>query len=146
MASSIIIFALRLLLIEKTIQHFHIQTTKMPKNIELTAPIVEAVQDKKGQNITIIDLSEIQTAPTAKFIICEGRSPAQVSAIADSVRDSLLEKYGRKPYNYDGYRNSQWIVVDYGEVVVHVFIPEFRERYALEELWGDAPQTRIEEL
>ena len=62
----------------------------------------------------------------------------QVGAIADSVRDYVLRNGGVKPYNYDGYGNSEWIVVDYGDVMVHIFVPEARSRYCLEELWSDA--------
>jgi ribosome-associated protein len=70
----------------------------------------------------------------------------QVSAIADSIREYLLEHAGIKPYNYDGYQNSQWIVIDYGHTLVHVFIPEFRSLYNLEELWSDAKITQIPDL
>jgi ribosome-associated protein len=74
----------------------------------------------------------------AKFIIAQGTSTMQVGAIADSVRDYVLRNGGVKPYNYDGYGNSEWIVVDYGDVMVHIFVPEARSRYCLEELWSDA--------
>ena len=70
----------------------------------------------------------------------------QVTAIADSIRDYLLEKARIKPYNYDGYRNAQWIVIDYGDTLVHVFTPETRQYYNLEELWSDATITRIPDL
>lgn len=70
----------------------------------------------------------------------------QVAAIADNVREFLQKEAGVKPYNYDGYRNSQWIVIDYGDVFVHVFLPETREYYNLEELWSDAPTTEIPDL
>ena len=106
--------------------------------IDISPDIVEAIKDKKGSKITIIDLEGIETAPAFKFVICQGRSTSQVSAIADAVRDDILEKTGIKPYNYDGYRNSQWIVIDYGNVMVHVFLPDTREFYNLEDLWSDA--------
>ena len=108
--------------------------------------IVDAIQDKKGCGITIVDLSDIESAPAHEFIICQGRTPQQVAAIADNVRDSLLEKVHAKPYNYDGYRNAQWIVVDYGSTLVHVFVPDARSLYNLEELWNDAVLTEIPDL
>lgn len=108
--------------------------------------IVEAIQDKKGCGITVMDLSEIESAPAQEFIICEGRSPQQVAAIADNVREELLEKARIKPYNYDGYRNSSWIVIDYGSTLVHVFVPEQRNLYNLEELWSDAVVAEIPDL
>ncbi len=110
---------------------------------ELRNRIIDAIQDKKGRGITLMDLSGIESAPTREFIICEGRTPQQVAAIADNVRDQLLEQVRVKPYNYDGYRNARWIVVDYGSVMVHVFVPDDRTLYSLEELWSDAVVTEI---
>lgn len=116
-------------------------------NIEkLSDLIVEAIQDKKGQKITLIDMSAIESAPASEFIICQGKSTSQVSAIADSVREEIQKKTGLKPYNYDGYRNSQWIVIDYGNIFVHVFLPDYREFYNLEELWSDAKTFQVADL
>lgn len=108
--------------------------------------ITEGIQDRKGHKITIVDLSHIDAAATEKFIICEGSSNMQVSAIADSVREYLHKNAGIKPYNYDGYQNAQWIVIDYGNILVHVFQPEIRSYYNLEELWSDAAITEIPDL
>lgn len=108
--------------------------------------IIEGIQERKGRNITHIDLSHIESAATSNFIICEGSSSMQVSAIADSVREYLLQKAGIKPFNYSGYENSQWIVIDYGHTIVHVFIPAERTRYNLEQLWNDAPALQIPDL
>ena len=105
--------------------------------------IIEGIQDRKGRAITVVDMSHIEGAAASKFIICEGSSSMQVGAIADNVRESLLEKIRVKPYNYDGYANSEWIVVDYGDILVHVFRPETRQRYNLEDLWSDAVLTEI---
>ena len=113
---------------------------------ELTKYIIDAIQDKKGRGISIVDLEEMETAPTREFIICEGRTPQQVAAIADNVRESLLDNHRIKPYNYDGYKNARWIVIDYGSVMVHVFVPDARQMYNLEELWGDAPITEVPDL
>lgn len=113
---------------------------------ELRNRIIDAIQDKKGRGITLVDLSGIESAPTREFIICEGRTPQQVAAIADNVRDQLLEQVRVKPYNYDGYRNARWIVVDYGSVMVHIFVPDARTLYSLEELWNDAAITEIPDL
>jgi ribosome-associated protein len=81
-----------------------------------------------------------------KFIIAEGTSSMQVGSIADSVREYVQEKSKVKPYNYDGYTNAEWIVIDYGEIMVHIFVPEDRKRYNLEELWSDAIITEIPNL
>lgn len=108
--------------------------------------VTEGIQERKGKHITHIDLSRNESSAASNFIICEGSSPIQVSAIADSVREYLLEHAGIKPYNYDGYANAQWIVIDYGNTLVHVFLPSERSRYNLEELWSDASITEIPDL
>lgn len=100
--------------------------------------IIEFIRERKGRRITRVDLSNIESSAASNFIICEGSSTTQVSAIADNIREQLLEQCGVKPYNYDGYQSSQWIVLDYGDTLVHVFLPEVRSRYNLEELWSDA--------
>ena len=113
---------------------------------ELLDLITEGIQERKGHAICHVDLSDIESSGVSHLVICEGNSTMQVSAIADSVRDYRLEHGNVKPYNYDGYRNSQWIVIDYGDILVHVFLPQERERYNLEELWSDAKITHIADL
>ena len=83
--------------------------------------IIEGIQERKGKHITVVDLTEIEGAAASGFVICQGSSTMQVSAIADSVREYVQEQGGVKPYNYDGYQNSQWIVLDYGDWFVHIF-------------------------
>lgn len=118
----------------------------MQKKIDITPQIIEAITDKKGKKITLIDLSDFETAPTGRLVICQGNSTSQVSAIADSIREKVYEECQTKPYNYDGYRNSQWIVIDYGDLMVHVFQPQFREFYSLESLWNDAPVENLPDI
>ena len=113
---------------------------------ELTDLIVQGIQERKGRAITLIDLSAIESSAASDFIVCEGTSSMHVAAIADCVRDYLLENYGLKPYNYDGYGNASWIVIDYGSALVHVFTHEERQRYNLEELWSDGKITEIPDL
>lgn len=117
----------------------------MPIN-NLTNVIIEAIQDKKGQDITLLDLSNIESSPAPEMIICQARSTSQVSSVADNIRDEVSRKMHIKPYAVDGYRNSQWIVIDYGSIMVHVFLPEPREFYNLEELWSDGKLTDIPNL
>ena len=116
------------------------------KNSEKIHEIIEAITDKKGSKITVLDMSEIDSAPADRFVVCQGKSTSQVSAIADSIRDRVFNNLKSKPYNYDGYKNSQWIVIDYGDVMVHVFLPEFRDFYNLEELWNDANIPNLPDL
>lgn len=118
----------------------------MTEKKDITPIIVEAIQDVKGNKIVEIDLEKVEGASTGKFIICQGRSTSQVSSIADSVREKVQKNTGRKPYNYDGYRNSQWIAIDYGDVMVHVFLPDVRTFYNLEDLWSDGIFTEIPDI
>lgn len=108
--------------------------------------IVEAIQDKKGTSVCSIDLSGIPTAPASGFIICQGKTPSQTSAIADNIILKARESSGRKPSKIDGMRNGQWIIIDFGEVMVHVFTPDFREFYNLEDLWSDGSIEVIPDL
>lgn len=112
----------------------------------LIKKIIEGIQEKKGKKITTVDLTKIGSASAGHFIICEGNSTMQVSSIADSIREYVRENINIKPFGYDGYQNSQWIVIDYGDILVHVFLPEYREYYKLEQLWNDAKLTDIPDL
>lgn len=109
----------------------------------LQACIIDAITDRKGRDISIVDMTHIESAPLSQFIIAEGSSTTNVAAIADHVREKVQELTGIKPYNYDGYKASEWIVIDYGHLLVHIFLPETRSRYRLEELWSDAAITDL---
>lgn len=108
--------------------------------------IIEGIHERKGRGVTVVDMSAIESAAASRFIIACGSSSMQVAAVADSVREYVLEHGGVKPFNYDGYSNSEWIVIDYGDTLVHIFMPETRERYRLEELWSDAVITDVPDL
>lgn len=118
----------------------------MTNSTDIIKLIIEGIQERKGRKITHVNLSTIESAATENFVICEGTSSMHVSSIADSIREYLHKEAGIKPYNYDGYRNSQWIVIDYGNTIVHVFLPEIRSLYNLEELWSDAPINEIPDI
>lgn len=118
----------------------------MTENTDLKRLIIEGIQDRKGRGITLVDLSKIDGAAVDEFIICQGSSTMQVASIADNIREYVQTQSGQKPYNYDGYKNSQWIVIDYGSTLVHVFLPEIRQLYNLEELWSDARLEQVADL
>lgn len=118
----------------------------MNETIDLQKLIIEGIENRKGKDITIVDMSHIDSAPTPMFIIANGTSSMQVGSIADSVGEHVQEQSGAKPYNYDGYTNSEWIVIDYGSILVHIFLPTTRERYNLEELWSDAIINHLPDL
>lgn len=104
--------------------------------------IVKGMEEKKGNDITLIDLREVKGAVTDYFVICSGESDRQVQAIAKSVEEFVDKEIDEDPYHREGYENSEWILLDYVNVVAHVFIPEKREFFALEDLWGDGVITR----
>jgi len=106
--------------------------------------VVEGLQEIKGQNITVLDLREIENAVTDFFIIAEGNSNTQVNSLADSVHKVVRENVGDKPWHIEGRDNSEWVLMDYVTVVVHIFQTGIREFYDLESLWGDAEVTTIE--
>ena len=110
----------------------------MNENEKLIQSIIEAIQEKKGRDIVHVDLTGIETAAAQGFVIATGNTPMQVAAVADSVREYVEKHAGQRPFNYDGYQNAQWIIIDYGSIFVHVFVPDFRDRYNLEQLWADA--------
>ncbi|MBQ0114478.1 MAG: ribosome silencing factor [Bacteroidales bacterium] len=118
----------------------------MTENENLVKAIVEGIQEKKGKSIVCVDLSGIEYAAAQGFVLCTGNSSMQVDAIADSIREYVEEHTGIRPFNYDGYQNSEWIVIDYGTVYAHVFLPEVKDRYKLEELWSDAKITDIPDI
>lgn len=115
-------------------------------NNTLSNEIIEAIQQRKGRHIVLIDLSRSEPAVAEEFIICQGSSNINVEAIADNIREYVLTATGQKPYSYDGYGTSEWIIIDYGHVMVHVMRPEARERYDLEGLWSDAPLHEVPDL
>lgn len=108
--------------------------------------IVKGVQEKKGKNIVIIDLTELPGVICQYMIICEGNTPNQVSSIYESVLDEVRKEVKEKPITTVGVKNAQWIGLDYGTVLVHVFLPELREYYNLEYLWADSKIEKIANL
>lgn len=112
----------------------------------LVKTITKGIQEKKGSDIVIADLRQIEGAICKYFIICQGSSPAQVEAIADSVTEMTRIEAGEKPTKTVGLGNAQWVAMDYGDVLVHIFLPDVREYYDLEHLWEDAGITRIPNL
>lgn len=123
---------------------------KEKKNLTETEILVQlavkGMQEKKAENITILDLKEIRGVMFDNFVICHGNSPAQVEAIADSVDHEIKKATGLNPWKKEGYTNAEWILLDYVDVVVHVFLREAREFYRLESLWADGKRTDIPDM
>ncbi len=107
--------------------------------------IVAGMQDKKAKNITIINLSELENRVCDYFVICDADSNTHVSAIADSVEEVVMKKNSEKPYHTEGHQNSEWILIDYVNIVAHIFLRETREFYNIEALWADGEVTRVKD-
>lgn len=118
----------------------------MYKDKDIKELIIEGIQNRKGHNISIVDLGNIDTAATGAFIIAEGTSTTHTSAIAESIEEHVRLNGHLKPYGIDGDEGSDWVIMDYGDIWVHIFLPETRLRYNLEELWSDAPIMQIADL
>jgi len=119
--------------------------TKKEKNTDLLITnIIKGIEEIKGQDIEILDLREIENTVTDYFIICNGTSNTQVNAIVSSVQKIVSKALKEKAWHIEGSDNSEWILMDYVHVVVHVFQKHIRDFYDIEGLWGDAKSVKIE--
>lgn len=107
--------------------------------------VVKGMQEMKAKEIIILDLRDIDSAVCDFFIVCHGTSNTHVSAIADSIIEETLKSIKEKPWNKEGLTNSDWVLLDYGNVVAHIFQKETRDYYNIEKLWGDAKINLIKE-
>jgi len=110
---------------------------------ELIALIIKGMEDIKGENISLLDLRKIENTVCDYFIICNGNSNTQVNAIISSIQKIVSKGIKEKPYHIEGVENAEWILMDYVNVVVHVFQKKTREYYDIENLWGDAKITMM---
>jgi ribosome-associated protein len=113
---------------------------------QLNQLIVEGIRDKKGKNIVQLDLRKLGEAPADFFIICEGDSNTHVKAISDSIYKKVKDEMNKMPSHTEGSSNAKWVLMDYFNTVVHVFYPETRQFYELENLWSDAETTEFAEV
>ena len=111
---------------------------------QLITTIILGIEEVKGKEITILDLREIENTVCDYFIICEGTSNTQVNAIVNSIQKQVSKNTNDKPWHIEGTDNAEWVLLDYINVVVHVFQKHIREYYDIESLWGDAKTTQIE--
>ena len=119
-------------------------TKKIVNQDLLITEIIKGIEEVKGDNISIIDLREIENTVCDYFILCDGNSNTQVSAIAASIQKTVSKSIKDKPWHVEGEANAEWILLDYVNVAVHVFQKHVRTFYNLEELWGDGKITNIE--
>jgi ribosome-associated protein len=118
---------------------------KIISKVDLKDAIIKGMQEKKGNQIKVLDLRKLKSSMADYFIICHASSDKQVSAIADSVEEFSRKLADEKPLHIEGIESAEWILLDFFDIVVHVFLEEKREFYAIEELWGDAEITLIKD-
>ncbi len=119
-------------------------TKKIVNSDLLITEIIKGIEDVKGENISILDLRDIENTVCEYFIVCDANSNTQVNAISGSIQKKVSKSIKDKPWHVEGENNAEWVLIDYVNVVVHVFQKQVREFYDLESLWGDAKITNIQ--
>lgn len=109
----------------------------------LKSVVIEGMQERKATNIVVLDLKKVKNAVADYFVLCTGNSDTQLDAISEAVEENVFKNLKQHPWQKEGKQNKEWILIDYVDVVVHVFKKERRDFFALEELWGDAVLTQI---
>lgn len=115
----------------------------MKEKKQLLDSIISGIQEKKGKNITTIDLKGIPGVICDYFVICEGNTPTQVAAVAESIEHIVKTDLQESPIRVQGQQLAEWIGIDYGDIIVHVFIPELRAYYNIDNMWADAKTEKI---
>ncbi len=119
---------------------------KIARKKKLLQVVIDGIQEKKGHKLVVADLTEISDCICRYFVICQANTPTQTEAIAGSVSDRVREELGEKAIGVCGLENGYWIAMDYGDVMVHVMLPDARGYYDLEHLWADAKLTEIADV
>ncbi len=130
----------------RTSQIIILQNEYMDRTPSVVDAAIRGIQEKKGKKIEVVNLQKVNTSVTDCLVICQGNTPSQVSALSNEVWDQVHKLTGEKPLSIDGMRNSEWVAMDYGNVVVHIFLPKQRAYYDLEHLWADAEVEGIADL
>ena len=116
---------------------------KKKNDTQLVEKIIQGIENVKGEKINQLDLRGLENTPCDYFIVCSGSSNTQVSAIVNSVLKTVSKALNEKPFHTEGLENAEWVLIDYVNIVVHIFQNQIREYYNIEELWGDAKSTLI---
>ena len=109
----------------------------------LISNIVDGIENVKGLDVSILDLRDIENTVCKYFVVCTGSSNTHVSAIVSAITKKVSKEMKEKPFQTEGNENAEWVLIDYINVVVHVFQKQIREYYSIEELWGDAKTTKV---
>jgi ribosome-associated protein len=121
------------------------QRRKVEHSEKLSKLVVKGMQEKKALNIVVMDLRKVRNAVADFFVICSGSSEKQLDAIADSIDEEVTKGLKEQPWHTEGKNNKEWMLLDYTNVVAHIFKKDVRNFYALEKLWGDADIEEIED-
>ncbi|MFH6983998.1 ribosome silencing factor [Marinoscillum sp. 108] len=121
-----------------------VKTKEAINSSKLSELVAQGMVEKKASDVVVMDLREVKNAVADYFIICSGNSDTQIDAIADSIEDEVFKHSTQNPWKREGKESREWIIIDYVDVVAHVFNKEKRKFYGLEELWGDAKVTQID--
>lgn len=119
------------------------KSAKKQSPLKLKDAVIRGITDKKGKNLVCLNMTKVSGTVCDYFVICEGDSSVQVDAIARSVEEEVEKTTGEKVYHSEGYENSEWVLLDYVDIVVHIFQPQVRSFYNLEALWDDAEHEEI---
>ena len=120
------------------------ETNNLTTSKTLSSWVIDGMKNKKAQDITVIKLTKIKNAVADYFVICSGTSDTQIDAIADGIEENVHKHSKQNPWHREGKENRQWILLDYVDVVAHVFKTDVREYFNIENLWGDAEIEYIE--
>ncbi|MBP5241832.1 MAG: ribosome silencing factor [Bacteroidales bacterium] len=120
------------------------QTNKNSESEMLAKVVAQAMSDKKATDIVILDLRQVAGAPSSFFVICTGNSPLHTDAIADAIHENVKKIFDINATSTEGYDTAEWILMDYFDVVAHVFVAKTREFYRLEDLWADGKRTEVQ--
>jgi ribosome-associated protein len=120
--------------------------TGMIETKKIVEEIIKGMQERKAKKIVVVDMTNLEERACDYFVICEGSSNTQVMAIADEMEDYVRKSVREKPFAIAGRENAEWIAVDYGDIMAHVFLPESREFYDIEHLWEDAHLIEVPDL
>lgn len=118
---------------------------KVDHTEKLSQLVVKGMQEKKATEVVVMDLRSVKNAVADFFIVCSGNSDKQLDAIADSIKDEVRKGLKEDPWHAEGKNNKEWMLLDYTNVVAHIFRRDKRSFYSLEKLWGDAKITEIED-
>ena len=120
-----------------------INKDKLTESKALAKLAALGIENKKGLDIVVLDLQGVQSAPANYFVICSGNVPSHTEAICDGVYESIKKATGYNPLRIEGYDNAEWILMDYFDVVVHIFLKDKRDHYRLEQLWADGEKVEL---